>query len=73
MLENARDPSKWILNYKFKIEQDSMSKQESELQDSCRLIESLVVKTRPRRHGKGKNLLNYSFTRNYKNHRWSFE
>ena len=53
MFENAKEPSKWILNYKFKAEKNLLTNEDKQLQDSCRLIESYVVDTKPRRHGQG--------------------
>ena len=53
MFENATNPTKWITNYKYKTETDSLSKVEKELEFACRLIEERVVEVKPRRHGKG--------------------
>lgn len=54
MFENAISPSKWILNYKFKSQTDSLTKKEKELEAACKEIEDYVTKEKPRRHGKGK-------------------
>ena len=58
MFENAINPTKWIINYKYKTEIDSLSKVEKELEFACRLIEERVVEVKPRRHGKGSILIN---------------
>ena len=53
MYENAKAPAKWILNFKYKIENDELSIEEKEIRDSCCLIQSYVEKTRSKRHGQG--------------------
>ena len=53
LLSNANNPKKWITNYDHKSSSASLSKEEKELEYSCRLIETLVIEKRPRRHGEG--------------------
>ena len=63
MFENATNPTKWITNYKYKTETDSLSKVEKELEFACRLIEERVVEVKPRRHGKGSIFINWNILR----------
>ena len=53
MFEKSIDPSKWIINFKHKCESASLTKDEKQLQDACRQIESSLVDIKPRRHGIG--------------------
>ena len=53
MFEKSIDPKKWIINFKHKCESATLTKEEKQLEDACRQIESSVVEIRPRRHGIG--------------------
>ena len=59
MFENSIDPTKWIINYKHKRNNASLSKEEKQLENACQQIEACVVEIKPRRHGKGPDLQTY--------------
>ena len=56
IFEHSIDPAKWILNYKHKQSNASLTIEEKQLEHACHEIESLVVDVKPRRHGKGSDL-----------------
>ena len=53
IFENSIDPNKWIINFKHKSQNASLTTEEKQFEDACREIESAVVEIKPRRHGKG--------------------